>query len=178
MRPNFEVAATCTLSGVSLRHGAYDQVVRHAPCRGLVWWGGVAHRSRNVSVCAIISDVRQGARRHSPMSAASSASPTSRTATRLASWRCRGPNLMSWVRHGGPSVLSANGPLRQSRASRPAASRGSRLGQRKLSRPWSVQRGLLSNFGQEVLANFSVGVWLLSNGRPNNGLQRTRFARR
>ena len=48
-------------------------LVRHAPCGGLVWRGGVAHRSRNVSVCATISDVRHRARRHSPMSAASSA---------------------------------------------------------------------------------------------------------
>ena len=36
-------------------------------------------------------------------------SPTSRTAARLVSWRCRGPNLVSWVRHGGPSVPSASG---------------------------------------------------------------------
>ena len=132
------------------------------------WFGGAAWRAAPVASRyaphSPMFVIGHGATRRCPRLLRQS--PPSRAAARHVSWRCRGPNLVSWVRHGGPSVPSANGPLRQSRASRPAASRGSRLGQRQASTPWSVQRGLLSHFGHEGLRIFTV--WLGSS--PTVGL--------
>ena len=64
LEANVEVTATCTLTGVSLGLGAYDQWF--GMFRAESWFGGAAWRaaSRSVSVYASISDVRHRARRH------------------------------------------------------------------------------------------------------------------